>query len=113
MNRRVRNRTHGGVGGRRGQPCLLPDQLTVPSRAAGSVEATTPITTKDADRVIAEFLNTSKLAGKISLNLSDSFDTLPDEVRKAAEDAGGTQKNTYTVLHKDGSIGGVMKSFLC
>jgi len=25
MNRRVRNRTHGGVGGRRGRPRLLPD----------------------------------------------------------------------------------------
>jgi len=25
VNRRVRNRTHGGVGGRRGQPRLLPD----------------------------------------------------------------------------------------
>ncbi len=25
MNRRVRNRTHGGVGGRREQPRLLPD----------------------------------------------------------------------------------------
>ena len=27
MNRRVRNRTHGGVGGRRGQPRLLPDPV--------------------------------------------------------------------------------------
>ncbi len=25
MNRRIRNRTYGGVGGRQGQPCLLPD----------------------------------------------------------------------------------------
>ena len=25
MNRRIRNRTYGGVGGRRGQPRLLPD----------------------------------------------------------------------------------------
>jgi len=25
MNRRMRNRTYGGVGGRRGQPLLLPD----------------------------------------------------------------------------------------
>ena len=28
VNRRVRNRTHGGVGGRRGQPRLLPDYVT-------------------------------------------------------------------------------------
>ena len=26
LNRRVRNRSHGGVGGRRGQPRLLPDR---------------------------------------------------------------------------------------
>ncbi|MGC1455676.1 MAG: hypothetical protein WA946_10870, partial [Nitrospirota bacterium] len=26
MNRRIRNRTYGGVGGRRGRPRLLPDQ---------------------------------------------------------------------------------------
>ena len=25
MNRRIRNRTYGGVGGRQGKPCLLPD----------------------------------------------------------------------------------------
>jgi hypothetical protein len=28
-NRRVRNRTHGAVGGRRGQPRLLPSQLKI------------------------------------------------------------------------------------
>ncbi|ABQ25434.1 hypothetical protein Gura_1230 [Geotalea uraniireducens Rf4] len=28
-NRRVRNRTHGGVGGRRGRPRLLPDSLFI------------------------------------------------------------------------------------
>ena len=30
MNRRVRTRTHGGVGGREGQLSLPPDQLATP-----------------------------------------------------------------------------------
>ena len=30
MNRRMRNRTSGGVGGRRGQPRLLPDCAVEP-----------------------------------------------------------------------------------
>ena len=27
MNRRMRNRMSGGVGGRQGRPCLLPDRI--------------------------------------------------------------------------------------
>ena len=27
MNRRIRNRTYGGVGGWQGKPCLLPDLI--------------------------------------------------------------------------------------
>ena len=46
----------------------------------------------------------SKLDGRITLKLSDSFAALPHEVRKAAEDAGSTKGNTYAVLHKDGSV---------
>jgi hypothetical protein len=34
QNRRVRNRTHGGVGGRRGQPRLLPTDLRQPGLVA-------------------------------------------------------------------------------
>ena len=34
MNRRMRNRTSGGVGGRRGQPRLLPDPVTRKGRNA-------------------------------------------------------------------------------
>jgi hypothetical protein len=32
VNRRMRNRTYGGVGGRRGQPRLLPDRLITMSQ---------------------------------------------------------------------------------
>ena len=35
LNRRVRNRTHGGVGGREGRLSLLPDAGAMP-RSAGS-----------------------------------------------------------------------------
>ena len=42
MNRRMRNRTYGGVGGRRGQPLLLPDAIRVsPELAAGQVPSFT------------------------------------------------------------------------
>ncbi|MEI7815585.1 MAG: PLxRFG domain-containing protein [Desulfuromonadales bacterium] len=73
------------------------------SRSAGSVKTTTPISTKDADGVISHFLKSSRLDSKVKINLRDSFAALPDEVRKAAEDAGGNENNTYAVLHKDGS----------
>ena len=55
--------------------------------AAGAV--VTPITAVDAIDVIGDFRESSKLGGRVTLKLSDSFDALPDEVRKAAEDAGG------------------------
>jgi len=75
------------------------------ARAAGSVVTDSPISSMDADGVIGKFLKSSKLGGKIGLHLSDSFDLLPNEVRKAAEDAGGTKDNTYyAILHKDCSI---------
>jgi len=53
------------------------------------------ITAVDAIDVIGDFRESSKLGGRVTLKLSDSFDALPDEVRKAAEvhkaaeDAGG------------------------
>ena len=40
MNRRIRNRTYGGVGGRRGQPRLLPDEFIVRGKCIGFVRAT-------------------------------------------------------------------------
>jgi len=72
--------------------------------ASGSVRVDAPITVEDAGSVVRDFREMSKLDGVVTLKLSDSFDLLPEEVRKAAEDAGGTQDNTYAVLHKDGSI---------
>jgi hypothetical protein len=68
------------------------------------VRVDTPITVEDAGNIIGDFREMSKLGGIITLKLADSFDALPEEVRKAAEDAGGTKDNTYAVLHKDGSI---------
>ena len=55
--------------------------------------------------VIGNFIESGKFGlhsrVKLDLLLADSFDALPNEVRKAAEDAGGTKDNTYAVLHKD------------
>jgi hypothetical protein len=59
------------------------------SRSAGTVRVDTPITAVDAIDVIGDFRESSKLGGRVTLKLSDSFNALPDEVRKAAEDAGG------------------------
>jgi hypothetical protein len=63
------------------------------------VRVDAPITVEDAGGVIRDLREISKLGGRVTLELSDSFDALPDEVRKAAEDAGGTKDNTYAVLH--------------
>jgi hypothetical protein len=72
------------------------------------VRVDTPITVEDAGNVIRNFIESGKfdLHSRVKIDLlpSDTFDLLPDEVRKAAEDAGGTKDNTYAVLHKDGSI---------
>lgn len=68
----------------------------------------TPVSVEDAGNVIRDFLDAGveggKLGGVVKLELADSFDMLPEQVRQAAEDAGGTEDNTYAVLHKDGSI---------
>lgn len=78
------------------------------SRRLGSVRIETPLSVEDAGDVIRDFLDTGikggKLGGVVKLELADSFDMLPEQVRQAAEDAGGTEDNTYAVLHKDGSI---------
>lgn len=71
---------------------------------AGTVWVETPITREDAGDVVRDFREGSKLGSSVTLRLADSFDALLEEVRKAAEDAGGTKDNAYTVLHKDGSI---------
>jgi hypothetical protein len=65
---------------------------------------TTPVRLQDENGGINNFRKVSKLGGRISLKLTNSFDSLPDKVRKAAEDAGGTKDNTYDVIHKHGSI---------
>ncbi|MCX5822486.1 MAG: hypothetical protein NTY86_02995 [Deltaproteobacteria bacterium] len=70
-----------------------------PSLSAGSVRVDTPISVEDAGDVIRDFREISKLGGRVTLKLSDSFDLLPDDVNKAAENAGGTKDNTYAVLH--------------
>ena len=59
------------------------------SRSAGTVRVDIPISAVDAFDVIGNFRESSKLGGRFTLKLSDSFDALPDEVRKATEDAGG------------------------
>ncbi len=74
------------------------------ARSAASVRVDTPISVEDAGDVIGDFREMSKLGSLVTLKLADSFDALPEEVRTAAEDAGGTKDNTYAVLHKDGSI---------
>lgn len=80
------------------------EKKTFLARSPGSVRVDAPITVEDAGDVVRDFREMSKLGGVVTLKLSDSFDLLPEEVRKAAEDAGGTKDNTYAVLHKDGSI---------
>lgn len=70
------------------------------SRSAGTVRVDTSISAVDAGDVIRDFRESSKLDSRVTLKFSDSFDALPDEVRKAAENAGGRKDNTYAVLHK-------------
>ena len=41
MNRRMRNRMSGGVGGRRGRPCLLPDMCFELTKTGEYLEITT------------------------------------------------------------------------
>ncbi len=74
------------------------------SRAAGTVRVDAPLSVEDAGDVIRDFLKLGKFGGRVTLKLADSFDSLPDKVRTAAEDAGGTKDNTYAVLHNDGSV---------
>jgi len=51
VNRRVRNRTHGGVGGRRGRPRLLPDMVGLPYAPPG----TATILNLTANRTVTKF----------------------------------------------------------
>ncbi len=74
------------------------------ARSAASVRVDASITVEDAVDVIGDFREMSELGSPVTLKLADSFDLLPEDVRQAAKDAGGTQDNTYAVLHKGGSI---------
>ena len=66
------------------------------------------MTVEDIVDVIGNFIESGKFGlhsrVKLDLLLADSFDVLPEKVKKAAEDAGGTKDNTCAVLHKGGSI---------
>jgi hypothetical protein len=80
------------------------DRVFIFGPSSVKVRVDAPLSVKDVGDVIRKFTERSKLGGKITLRLADSFDALPEEVRKAAEDAGGTKDNTYAVLHQDGSL---------
>jgi hypothetical protein len=79
-------------------------KISLLAKAPGTVRVDAPITIEDAGDIVRDFREGRKLGDTVTLKLADSFDALPEEVRKAAEDAGGTKDNTYAVLHKDGSI---------
>ena len=58
----------------------------------------------DAQQLLGDFLVRSGLLGKVRLWPVETFAALPDEVRHAAQKAGGTKDDTCAVYHKDGSI---------
>ena len=68
----------------------------------------TSISVEDGRDVIRNFIEAGKFGitpgVKLDIRMAESFDTLPEEVRKAAENTGGTEDNIYTILHQGASI---------